>query len=196
MARLPYVDAATASPAVRETLARVPESLRIFRMMAHAETNLRPLLRLGTSILTEQKLSGALRELAILRVARLSPAEYEWIQHVPIAQAVGVSAAQVEALRRDDIAAACFSAPERLVLRFTTEVVREVRASDAVFAEMVQCFTPQEIVELILAIGFYMTMARLMESTGLDLDEAAGGVMMDGLKRANPKRHTARKAST
>ena len=183
MARLPYVDLATASPRVRETLERVPAPLKIFFMMAHAETNLRPLLRLGTSILTEQKLNGALRELAILHVARLSPAEYEWIQHVPIAQAVGVSDAQVEALRRDDIAADCFSATEQLVLRFTTEVVRDVRASDEVVTQMTKSVSPQEIVELIFAIGFYMTMARLMETTGVDLEPAPGTKMSDGLKR-------------
>ena len=183
MARLPYVDPATASPGTREILERLPAPLKIFFMMAHAETNLRPLLRLGTSILTEQKLNAALRELAILRVARLSPAEYEWIQHVPIAQAVGVSEAQVAALRRDDIAAACFNATELLVLRFTTEVVRDVRASDETLALMTGTFSAQEIVELILAIGFYMTMARLMETTGLDMDAPAGSKMTDGLKR-------------
>ncbi len=183
MARLPYVDPATASPGVRETLERLPAPLKIFFMMAHAQTNLRPLLRLGTSILTEQKLSAAVRELAILRVARLSPAEYEWIQHVPIAQAVGVTEAQVDALRRDDITAGCFNATEQLVLRFTTEVVRDVRASDAVFAQMSASFSAQEIVELILAVGFYMTMARLMETTGLDLDAPAGSKFTEGLKR-------------
>jgi 4-carboxymuconolactone decarboxylase len=183
MARLPYVDPATAPPGVRETLENLPAPLKIFSMMAHAETNLRPLLRLGTSILTEQKLNAALRELAILRVARLSPAEYEWIQHVPIARLVGVSEAQVEAVQRDEMTAACFDPTEQLVLRFTTEVVRDVRASDAVFAQMTERFSPQEIVELIFAIGFYMTMARLMETTGLDLDAPAGSQLTEGMKR-------------
>ena len=182
MARLPYVDPAKASDRVRETLERLPAPLKIFFMMAHAETNLRPLLRLGTSILTEQKLNAALRELAILRVARLSPAEYEWIQHVPIAQAVGVTTAQIDALRRDDITASCFNATEQLMLRFTTEVVRDVRATDEVFAQMTQRFSPQEIVELIFAIGFYMTIARLMETTGIDLEPAPGTKMAEGMK--------------
>lgn len=180
MARLPYVDPATAPAPVRETLSHVPAPLKIFMMMAHAETNLRPLLRLGTSILTDQKLNAGLRELAILRVARLSAAEYEWIQHVPIAQAVGVRAEQVEALQRDDIAASCFTPTEQLVLRFTTEVVRDVRASDDTFAQMATQFSPQEIVELILAVGFYMTMARLMETTGIDLEPAAGARILAG----------------
>jgi alkylhydroperoxidase family enzyme len=182
MARLPYVDPATAPARVREALEQVPAPLKIFFMMAHAATNLRPLLRLGASILTEQKLDATVRELAILRVARLSPAEYEWIQHVPIAQAVGVTQAQIDALRNDDLAGGCFTATEQLVLRFTTEVVRDVRASDEVFTQMTQRFSPQEIVELIIAIGFYMTMARLMETTGIDLEPAAGRKMTEGLR--------------
>src|SRR5581483_4680442 len=108
--------------------------------------------RLGTSILTEQQLSATLRELAILRVARLSGAEYEWTQHVPIAKAVGVSDAQVDALARDDAGASCFDPVARLVLRFTTEVVERVGVPDALFAEMQRHFSAREIVELVLAI--------------------------------------------
>jgi alkylhydroperoxidase family enzyme len=183
MARLPYVDPATAPAPVRETLERLPAPLKIFFMMAHAATNLRPLLRLGTAILTEQKLDAALRELAILRVARLSAAEYEWIQHVPIAHIVGVAQEKIDAVRGDDITAGCFTATEQLVLRFTTEVVRDVRASDAVFSQMTERFSPQEIVELIFAVGFYMMMARLMETTEIDLEPAAGRTLTEGLKR-------------
>ena len=183
MARLPYVDPGTAPEQVRDALERLPLKLNIFRMMAHAETNFRPLLRLGSSILGQQKLSGKLRELAILRVAKLSPARYEWVQHVPIAKATGATDQQIEALDRDDVQSSCFDAVEKLVLRFSTEVVRDVRASDATFAEMLKHFSSQEIVELILAIGFYMTMARLMETTGIDLEPAGGTKIIDGLKR-------------
>jgi alkylhydroperoxidase family enzyme len=178
MPRLPYVDPATAPAEVRETLERLPVNLNIFRMMAHAETNFRPLLRLGTSILTEQQLPPKLRELAILRVARLSGAEYEWVQHVAIASATGATDAQVAALERGDVEAACFDPVERLVLRFTTEVVERVGASEATVAEMQRHFSSREIVELILAIGFYMTVARLMETTRIDIDPPAGAKVL------------------
>ncbi|HEX7407522.1 MAG TPA: carboxymuconolactone decarboxylase family protein, partial [Candidatus Binatia bacterium] len=69
MARLPYVDPTTAPERVRETLAGLAVPLNIFYMMAHAETNLRSLLRLGGTILSKQQLSDRLRELAILRIA-------------------------------------------------------------------------------------------------------------------------------
>jgi alkylhydroperoxidase family enzyme len=179
MARLPYVDPASAPQSVREILERLPVQLKIFRMMAHAETNFRPLLALGTSILAQQQLSPKLRELAILRVARLSPAEYEWVQHVPIALGAGASQEQVDALERGDIEAACFDAVERAVLRFTTEVVRDVRASDATFAALAGRLSTREIVELVLAVGYYMLIARLLETTGVDIEPAAGMRVMD-----------------
>lgn len=174
MARLPYVDLSTASEEVRTLFGRMPVHLNIFRMTAHAQTNFRSMLRFGNAILVRQKLDAKLRELAILRVAKLSGAPYEWVQHVPIAEAAGASAEQIAALDRDDIAAPCFSVLEQLVLRFTTEVARDVRASDAVFAEMTEYFSPQEIVELLFAIGFYMMMARIMETCGVDMEPAAG----------------------
>jgi AhpD family alkylhydroperoxidase len=174
MARLPYVDLATASEEVRTLFGRMPVHLNIFRMTAHAQTNFRAMLRFGNAILVRQKLDGKLRELAILRVAKLSGARYEWVQHVPIAEAAGASAEQIAALDGDTIDAPSFSVIEQLVLRFTTEVVREVGASDTVVAEMTQYFSPQEIIELLFAIGFYMMMARIMETCAVDLEPAAG----------------------
>jgi alkylhydroperoxidase family enzyme len=61
------------------------------------------------------------------------------------------------------------------------EVVERVKASDAVFADMRRHFSPQEIVELILAIGFYMTVARLLETTEVDLDPPAGTKIVDAI---------------
>lgn len=63
----------------------MPVKLNIFRMMAHAEANMIPAMRLGNSILHKQKLSAVNRELLILQVAQLEGGAYEWRQHVPIA---------------------------------------------------------------------------------------------------------------
>lgn len=177
MARIPYVEPESAAAPVREVLEGLPK-LNIFKLMAHAESNFRPLLRLGTSILVEQALSARLRELAILRVARLEDAEYEWTQHVPIARGAGVSDAQVSALERGDIAAACFDPTEQLVLRFTDAVVEEAGADEALVKELSAALPHRELVELVLAIGFYMTVARLMNVAGIDLDPPAGDAVV------------------
>jgi 4-carboxymuconolactone decarboxylase len=171
MARLPYVDPADASPPVREALELAPP-LNIFRMMANAETAFRPWLRWGATLLSDLALDPLLRELAILRVARLTPhAEYEWIQHAAIAKAVGASDVQVEALERDEPEAECFDDDQRAVLRFTTEVVQDAQASSGTLDRLAQILSPREIVELLMVIGQYMMVARVMATTDMELDE-------------------------
>lgn len=178
MARLPYVEPANAPQEVRDILERLPRPLNIFKLMAHAETNFRPLLRLGTSILTEQKLGAVLRELAILHTARLCGAEYEWIQHVAIATAVGATDAQVDALAAGRTDAPCFSACERAVLVAATDLVRGDPMPEAHLTALQQHLSTREIVELVLAVGFYVTLARLMVLAEIDPDPPIGAAIL------------------
>jgi alkylhydroperoxidase family enzyme len=174
MARLPFVEPEQASPRVREVLEAQAVPLKIFRMMAHAETCFRPLLRLGSSILERQQLDARLREFAILQAATLTPGEYEWVQHVPIARRTGATDAQIAALERADFEADCFDETERLVLRFNAETLQGAKVSDECFAAMKERFSAREIVELILTLGYYSMLARLTEVTETDLDAPAG----------------------
>jgi alkylhydroperoxidase family enzyme len=171
VARLPYVDPERAPEGVREVLDAMPP-LNVFRMMANADTAFRPWMRWGGVLLNDLALDPLLRELAILRVARLTPhADYEWIQHVPIARSVGATEEQVGAIERGEVDADCFTPDERAVLRFTTEVVRDVRASDEVFSALAERLTAREVVELLMVIGQYMMLARVMATTDMELDE-------------------------
>lgn len=171
MARLPYADPERLPEPAREALEAMPP-LAIFRMMANAETALRPWLRWGGVLLSDLELDPVQRELAILRVSRVIPhAEYEWIQHVPIARSVGASEEQVAALERDDIDADWFSDAERTVLRFTTEFLRDARVSDETFGRAKALLSARELVELMMVIGQYSMLARVMATTEIDLDE-------------------------
>ena len=101
MARLPYPDPDQAPEPVRDALAGLPP-LNIFRMLAHAETALRPFLRFGAAILGRLELDPRLRELAILQVAASTEARYEWVQHVEIGREVGLTDAQIAAVELGD----------------------------------------------------------------------------------------------
>jgi alkylhydroperoxidase family enzyme len=182
MARLPYADPGAAPERVRRALETVPP-LNVFRMVANAETAFRPWLAFGGALLSSLELDGRLRELAILRVARLSGAEYEWVQHAPIALAVGASEEQVGAVDRGDLDDASLGEAERAALRFTSEVVRDVRASDDALAALRAAgLSPREVVELLLVIGQYMLVARVAETAGIELDEPAD--VLDSSRRS------------
>lgn len=170
MARLAYPDLASVPEKTRAIFESLPAPLNVFRMMLHAPASMRALVRLGGVILGRQKLHGRLRELAILRVATLSGARYEWTQHVPIAKTCGATDEEIAAVERGDPGA--LEAEANLVFRFTDECVRDVRVSDETFREARALFSPQEIVELVSAIGYYMLIARLLETLDVDLEPA------------------------
>lgn len=174
MARLPLIDPQSTSGDLRTAFDRMPIKLNIFRMLAHAEANFLPTLRLGNSILHRQKLSHAHRELLILLVAQREGGAYEWRQHVPIALGVGATQRQIDCIEAGRYDGDAFDAAERALLAFGREVIDDVRAGAPAFAAAQEHFSSQEIVEAIVTIGFYMMMARLTEATETDLDPAAG----------------------
>lgn len=169
MARLPYVRAEDAPDDVADALRRGPQ-LNVFALMANAPTAFRAWLRWGGTLLGELQLDPVLRELTILRVSMLSPgADYEWVQHEPIARAVGATDAQIDAVRADRLEA--LDPAALAVLRFTDEVVRDVAPSDATYAALAEVLQPREIVELLQVIGQYMMLARIMATAQIDPDE-------------------------
>jgi alkylhydroperoxidase family enzyme len=175
MALLPYVDEKSAPQSVREMFERTPIILNVFRMIANSEAAVRPFSQLGQSLLTRAKLDAKLREIAILRTAKISHSVYEWTQHVPIAKAVGVSDEQIAAIENWETSRS-FNDTEQLVLKFTDEVARNVKGSRETLAALKKAMSPTEIVELIMSIGFWGMVARLLETTEVDLEEFAGKV--------------------
>jgi alkylhydroperoxidase family enzyme len=174
MARIPYVDPESASPEIREAFDRIGVELNIFKLVAHADTAFVPFLRFAGTLLTRLRLDPVLRELAILEVARVSGAEYEWIQHAAIATAVGTSDEQVAAVQSGDLDADCLSDAQRAVLRFTRETLEQVGVSEETFERVSAHLSAQEIVELLLVVGAYRMLAGVMEACEIDLDPAIG----------------------
>jgi len=176
MALLPYVDESTAPEKTREILGNTPRKLNVARMMANAsEAVFHNFSRLGNALLTKGKLDSKLREIAILRTAKDSSSVYEWTQHVPIAKAVGVSDEQIAAIDNWE-AAGCFNEVERLALRFTDEVARGVKGKKETLAALQKHLGQGELVELIMSIGFWGMVARVLETTEVDLEDFAGKV--------------------
>ena len=58
------------------------------------------------------------------------------------------------------------------VMAFADDVILNVRAGDATLAAVRAFLTDRALVDLILVIGLYMTVSRLLETTGVELDQA------------------------
>ena len=168
MARLPYPDRATLQPETQDMLGKLPP-LNIFRMMAGGEGLLKAFVRLGNHLLYKSKLDPVLREIAIIRVGVLSSARYEVFQHERIARGLGMSDALIAAIHRGPDDAALDDA-QREIMRYTDDVVRNVRASDETFQPLAARLSVQELQELTLTIGYYMAASRFLETFGVDIE--------------------------
>jgi alkylhydroperoxidase family enzyme len=170
MPRIPYPDVSTLEPTVQKMLAGTP--LNVVRMAAHASPAIfQAAGQLGYGISTPDNLDPRLRETAILRVAYLCNSKYELHQHLSIARAVGLGKEEIEA-----IGAAQYDRLEptlAAVARFADEVVRDVSPSDTALATLRAHVSDRVLVNLVMCIGHYMTVARLIAMTGIEPDEEA-----------------------
>lgn len=183
MPLVPFADIDALPPKAKETWDGLAAKLNIFRMMANADTLMGPALRFGGAILSKQELGADLRELVILLAAELEGGEYEWNQHVPIGLACGCTQGQIDAVKARRYDDPAFNAREQALMVFSAQVIEKVRADEDVVRRAMEHFSPKEIVEIILTCGFYMTMARLTETTRTDIDPPAGGRIVEALNR-------------
>ena len=116
--------------------------------------------QLFTAIRQKTTVPPRLRELAILRVAVLNGADYEFEAHVPHALAAGMSEEEIEKLRRDDIGA--FASVDKLVLQYTDAMTRDLAVPEALYPQLDRHFDARTLVELTATIAGYNMVSRFL----------------------------------
>src|SRR5246127_4706787 len=167
MARIDYSDPAKHSERTKELLGK-NRNANIFRMMAHSPSYLEQYCRLGGAIRHKGELDPVVRELAITRTGILCEAPYEIVAHKRIGKNVGVSDEQNAALE-DWNAPPCFDELQRAALAFTDEIVAMPRPTDATFNAIAAKLTPAALIELQLAVGFYIMTSKFLETFAIDM---------------------------
>jgi alkylhydroperoxidase family enzyme len=171
MARIPYAD-----PTADPDIARLGEQIKnerggkllnLYRMLLHSPPVARGWLNLFTAIRQQMVLPGRYRELAILRVAVLNGADYEFAQHVPFALKEGCVAEQVDAVRVGSSSPA-FDARDRAVLSYAEAMTRDLRVADPVFQQVRELFLEREVVELTATIAAYNLVSRFLVAMAID----------------------------
>lgn len=165
MARLPYADTdnETTRPLAQRIVAERGSILHLYQMLLHSPAVAQGWLGYLTAIRQQSTLSGAIREMVIIRVAQINGAPYEAEQHIPIARKEGVSAEKLDALEKW-ADSALFSDTERAVLAYTDAMTRNVQVEDATFARVAEAFEAQQLVELTATIAAYNMVSRFLEA--------------------------------
>jgi len=102
-----------------------------------------------------------IRELAVLRVAELNKAPYEWTAHEPVARAAGITTEQLAALRTGgDIGA--LDDRQRTTLAYTDAMTTDIVVDDELFAALGKHFDDRQVVELTATVAAYNMVSRFL----------------------------------
>ena len=167
MARIEYCDTSKSNERTKEILGK-NRNANIFRMMAHSPSYFEQYCRLGGAIRHRGELDPIVRELAITRTGILCESPYEIVAHKRIGGNIGVTDEQNEALENWE-QASCFNEVQRAALAFTDEIIRLRRPTDATFKAIASKLTPAALVELQLAVGFYIMTSKFLETFDIDM---------------------------
>lgn len=171
MARVPYADESSSAEVrqLAETIRaeRGGRMLNLYRMLLNSPPVAAGWLKLFTAIRQQTLLPGDCRELAILRVALVNHAAYEYQAHVPFALKEGVTEAQLAALAKWHDSA-LFSPAQRALLAYVDAMTREIHVPGAVFEALRAHFDRRQLVELTATIGGYNLVSRFLEALEID----------------------------
>ena len=181
MQRIPLVDPATLEGELAEAYKGPSGQATFFRLMAQAPTAYAAYRPFTQAIFAQLELPPVDRELVVLLAMDIEKGEYEWAQHVKIAQAMGITEAQIGAIQGRTFQEAGLTDKQAALLAFTQQVVEDVRVDDPTFEAAAKHYSHRELVETIFTIGNYMLLARISEVARLPLDALTG---LDALRHA------------
>ncbi len=149
----------------------VPEYMRT--MMKHPEI-FRCQMDMGT-VLFKGLIPARERELAVLRIAWLCRAPYEWGQHVDISKRYGIS--EVEVLRvQQGSTASGWSAHDSMILLGVEELLSDAALSDATWNALARSWGEAQMIEFLIMVGQYVATAFVQNSLRIRLMETNPGL--------------------
>ena len=171
MARVPYIDDQS-NPELKPVADRIRAErggrvLNLYRVLLNSPKLAEAWLQLFTVIRQQCELPAQYRELAIMIIAVINGADYEYRHHVSFALAAGLTQAQLDELPRWR-ESALFDASQRAVLDYAESMTRTVHVPDAVFEAVARHFDPRQTVELTATIAGYNLVSRFLEALKVD----------------------------
>ncbi len=115
------------------------------------------------------------RQLAILRVAWLCQAPFEWGQHVPLGKQFGISDVEIARVTEGSRAPG-WSDLDRAILRTVEELHKDAMASDETWDILAAHYDARQLIELIMLVGQYQTVAFYQNALRVRLKQGNQGL--------------------
>jgi 4-carboxymuconolactone decarboxylase len=166
--KIPLPNTADLSKELQERLGASP--INVTRMMANAPVSLAGFQEFAGSILFQSEFDPRKREIAVLRVAHATKADYEWTHHVRVGKSLGVTDEQVDAIATENPVTS-LDEEANLLCRVADEISLDVRLSDDALSQILDRYGIRGATELILCISYFNMVSRFLESTRVEFEE-------------------------
>lgn len=120
--------------------------------------------RTGEYLRFVSDLDRSVFEFAVLVVARHRDQAFEWAHHAPIALRAGVPSDVIEAVAEGDKAAVVD--PFAQLQTFVTGLLDHNEIPDSLVSELIVMHGHAGVMDLVVAVGYYSTLAMVMEVAG------------------------------
>lgn len=157
-----------------------PKGLNVLGTLAHHPAAARAFLAFNGHVLFASTLTPRERELLVLRVAALRRAQYEWAQHVVLAREAGLSDDEIARVAAG-AGAPGWSRRERAMLTAVDELVRDADVSAETWAMLAEELEVQQLMDLVFTVGAYDTLAMLLKTVRVELDDDVVAACGNGL---------------
>jgi alkylhydroperoxidase family enzyme len=147
------------------------EPLALFRTLAVHEDLAARMRPLGAGILGHGRLDPRDREIVIARACARAGAEYEWGVHaVAFARPLGLTDEQIAATVHGTADDPAWSEREALIVRLVDELHDTVTVSDGLWSELAAQWPPDQLLELVVAAGWYRLLSGVINAAGVPLE--------------------------
>ncbi|BBX46417.1 carboxymuconolactone decarboxylase family protein [Mycobacterium cookii] len=126
----------------------------------------RAYLRFSTYLLYGSTLPARIREQVVLRVAHRRGCSYEWTHHVEMAHEVGLSDADIEAVRSGN----ADNDFDRALLCAVDELDEKSNMSDQTWAALSAQLDERQRMDLVFTVGNYVALAMALNTFGVEVE--------------------------
>jgi alkylhydroperoxidase family enzyme len=175
MARVPYPTREEYPPAYLAAFDRMLRErgdppLNIFTALANIPNLLDPLLTFTREMREGAVIEARLRELAIMTVALVTGASYEFDHHWNSALEAGVRREQLEQLA-DAETSAVFDEKERAIVRYAREATLALNVSEETWKPLRSHFSVRETMDVVMAVAWYNAVARVLLPLEIEVED-------------------------
>jgi 4-carboxymuconolactone decarboxylase len=137
------------------------------RSLGHAPEALLHFARLGEYIKYRSALTNRDRELAIVCAGR--SISYEWEHHAPLAKQEGITAAELDAIKKGEVPAT-LTAPQQHLVRLILELFTVGELSRKTFRAATEHWSPQQITDVLFTATYYNALGTMATALGVELE--------------------------